>query len=225
MTRNTLGRWLGASIGVHAVLAAGLVVASLIASSDSAQPGHPPQAIMVTLVEQHPQRIVPSPVARPLAASALRSVPDAFAHAEVIPDAVATTEENADLGDSQTEPSSVIGSIAAPAASVDPIEGEPSGASSDGLDGYRPLVLAALERAKRYPFLAKERGLEGTVEIAFTIHPDGRISAPRVMTSSRVRILDDATLSMVRRVGLLPPPPEAATLRFPARISYRLDLR
>jgi protein TonB len=85
--------------------------------------------------------------------------------------------------------------------------------------------LAALERAKRYPFLAKERGLEGTVEIAFTIHPDGRISAPRVMTSSRVRILDDATLSMVRRVGLLPPPPEAATLRFPARISYRLDLR
>lgn len=92
-----------------------------------------------------------------------------------------------------------------------------------GHDAYRPLVLAALARAKHYPLLARQRGLEGIVEIAFTIHPDGRVSEPEVISSSRHSVLDQAALGMVQRLGLLPPPPEPAPLRFPARIQYRLD--
>ena len=89
-------------------------------------------------------------------------------------------------------------------------------------DAYRPVVLAALARAKRYPLLARQRGLEGVVEIAFTIHPDGRVSSAEVVTPSRHRLLDAAALGMVGRVGSLPPPPSPAPLRFPARIEYRL---
>ncbi len=90
-------------------------------------------------------------------------------------------------------------------------------------DTYRPLVLAALAREKRYPLLARQRGLEGVVEIAFTIDPDGRVSQPEVISSSRHPVLDQAALGMVLRLGSLPPPPEPAPLRFPARIQYRLD--
>jgi protein TonB len=90
-------------------------------------------------------------------------------------------------------------------------------------DPYRPIVLAALAREKRYPLLARQRGVEGIVEIAFTIHPDGRVSEPEVISSSRQPVLDQAALSMVKRLGSLPPPPEPTPLRFPARIQYRLD--
>ena len=95
-----------------------------------------------------------------------------------------------------------------------------TGAASE--DAYRPLVLAALARAKRYPLLARQRGLEGVVEIAFTIHPDGRVSSAEVVTPSRHRLLDAAALGMVSRIGSLPPPPLPATLRFAAWIKYRL---
>jgi len=95
-------------------------------------------------------------------------------------------------------------------------------AGSASEDMYRPVVLAALARAKRYPLLARQRGLEGVVEIAFTIHPDGRVSSAEVVNPSRHRLLDAAALSMVDRIGSLPPPPSPAPLRFPARIEYRL---
>jgi TonB family protein len=90
-------------------------------------------------------------------------------------------------------------------------------------DPYRPIVLAALARAKRYPLFARQHGLEGIVEIAFTIHSDGRVSEPEVISSSRQPVLDQAALGMVKRLGSLPPPPEPSPLRFPARIQYRLD--
>jgi TonB family protein len=60
------------------------------------------------------------------------------------------------------------------------------------------------------------------VEIAFTIHPDGRVSSAEVVNPSRHRLLDAAALGMVSRIGSLPPPPSPAPLRFPARIEYRL---
>jgi TonB family protein len=60
------------------------------------------------------------------------------------------------------------------------------------------------------------------VEIAFTIHPDGRVSSAEVVNPSRHRLLDAAALGMVNRIGSLPPPPSPAPLRFPARIEYRL---
>ncbi len=95
--------------------------------------------------------------------------------------------------------------------------------ASAAVDHYRPLVLAILERAKRYPPLAQRWGLEGTVEIAFTIAQDGRLSEARVVATSRHSVLDDATLDMVRRIGSLPPPPDQNPLRFAASIQYTLD--
>ncbi|HET8761504.1 MAG TPA: energy transducer TonB [Nitrospiria bacterium] len=90
-------------------------------------------------------------------------------------------------------------------------------------DAYRPLVLAMLERAKRYPLVADRWRLEGTVDIAFTIHPDGRLSDPELIASSTHPILDDAALAIVRRVRYVPPPPSQASIRFSALIRYQVD--
>jgi protein TonB len=88
---------------------------------------------------------------------------------------------------------------------------------------YRPLVLAILERAKRYPLAARRRGLEGTVRIAFLIGADGTISDPRVIVPSPHQVLDEAALAMVHRIGSVPPPPDRIALRFPVSIEYTLE--
>jgi protein TonB len=90
-------------------------------------------------------------------------------------------------------------------------------------DSYRPLVLAILERAKRYPLVAERWRIEGAVDIAFTIHPDGRLSDPDLIASSTHQILDDAALAIVRRVRFVPPPPSEAPMRFSALIQYQVD--
>jgi protein TonB len=108
-----------------------------------------------------------------------------------------------------------------PALPIQTSEVQPSTGTST--DRYRPLVLAILERAKRYPLLAHRRGIEGTVEIAFMIDSAGRLSDPELIASSTHHVLDEATLAMVRRVGVVPPPPDTTPVRFPASIQYRLD--
>lgn len=103
------------------------------------------------------------------------------------------------------------------------VPGDAHAALAAAHEQYRPLVLAILERAKRYPLPAQRRGLEGTVEIAFLIGADGEISDPRVIVSSSYHALDEATLDMVHRIGSLPAPPDRTPLRFPVRIEYKLD--
>lgn len=92
-------------------------------------------------------------------------------------------------------------------------------------DAYRPVVLAALDRAKHYPALARQydHALEGVVGVAFTIHPDGRLSNAELTAPSRHALLNRAALALVRRVGAVPPPPPPAPLRFTANIEYRLQ--
>jgi protein TonB len=117
-----------------------------------------------------------------------------------------------------------------------PVAGDPSEALDAGSDigseqtsmngtpdEYRPLVLAILDRAKRYPLVARRWGLEGVVDIAFTIHPNGRLSDPELITSSNHQVLDDAALALVRRVRVVPPPPTRSPMRFSALIQYQVD--
>lgn len=114
-----------------------------------------------------------------------------------------------------------ISSSPDPAVPIQESEVLPSAVAST--DHYRPLVLAILERAKRYPLIAQHRGIEGTVEVVFLINPDGRLSDTELIASSNHRVLDEATLTMLRRVGSLPTPPDREPMRFPARIRYQID--
>ena len=92
-------------------------------------------------------------------------------------------------------------------------QGEGSGSTvasgTDGLAGalspeqWRQLH-SALEQAKTYPRLARERGIEGTVLVRFKVLPSGTVEAVNVVRSSGASILDEASVKTVYRAGPMP---------------------
>lgn len=53
--------------------------------------------------------------------------------------------------------------------------------------------------APRYPLSALRRGIEGRVQVAFTIEPDGSVSAPRLLSASPEGVFDEAALAAATR--------------------------
>jgi len=65
-------------------------------------------------------------------------------------------------------------------------------------------VEADLARHFDYPYLARLRGWEGTVWLAFRLEADGRLEAVRLARSSGFAALDSAALHSLERVERLP---------------------
>lgn len=231
-----LPRWLGMSIAFHVALAVG-VWATAPTTGTSPSPAGRMSVVTVTLVEESTVSCGESCGANSLRSqvrAAVTEVPQTHDATSTEPTLDVLPSESSEPRPSDDgpvlslqEPTEPVGSESASAA-----EGEPDSPinpspppAGDGAarDHYRPLVLAILERAKRYPLFAQRHGLEGTVEIAFLIAADGRLSDAEVVASSTHGVLDDATLDMVRRVGTVPPPPDPSPRRFAARIRYTLD--
>jgi len=93
------------------------------------------------------------------------------------------------------EASSTPSPSSAPAVAAGPSE---SPAESDRL---RVTLLEALRRHLVYPRLARQRGWEGTVLLAFELGDGGTISAIRVEQSSGHRVLDLAASKALGQVG------------------------
>ncbi|HEX2573520.1 MAG TPA: energy transducer TonB [Polyangia bacterium] len=64
---------------------------------------------------------------------------------------------------------------------------------------------------RRYPELARRRGIEGKVEVSFRILPDGQVTELMVRRSADP-MLDEAALAAVRAASPLPPFPEPLTV-------------
>lgn len=75
------------------------------------------------------------------------------------------------------------------------------GLRSDELSRFLQDVQNRLEEAKRYPWLARVEGQEGTVRVQFMIDPAGKAQDIRLLESSRSSILDEEAVETVRRVG------------------------
>ena len=71
---------------------------------------------------------------------------------------------------------------------------------------YRSLVIAELSRHKQYPPAALSAGVQGTVVVAFTIGPSGRVVAHAITHSSGSSALDGAVHRMMAAISLPPPP-------------------
>jgi protein TonB len=78
---------------------------------------------------------------------------------------------------------------------------------ADALPNWKSLLVATLERAKRYPDEAQSRGEQGTAELAFSVDRRGGVHRARIVRSSGSSLLDRATLAMLQRATPLPPPP------------------
>jgi TonB family protein len=66
------------------------------------------------------------------------------------------------------------------------------------------LIQLALESAKTYPRMARERGIEGVVRVRFKVLPSGNIERVEILQSSGSEILDTASIKTVHRAKPLP---------------------
>ena len=90
---------------------------------------------------------------------------------------------------------------------------------------YSGRIMSHLRRHQRYPRSARTAGLEGQATVRFTINQSGSVTAVRLVRSSGHPVLDEATLSMVRRASRFPAIPREANrsqMTFTAPIAYRL---
>lgn len=83
-----------------------------------------------------------------------------------------------------------------------------------------------LSRYFSYPPIARQRGWQGHVRVAFTVQADGQLTDVRITHSSGYHVLDASALEALRRVGWLPQAREwlhgqALTMELP--VIYRLE--
>jgi protein TonB len=64
----------------------------------------------------------------------------------------------------------------------------------------KPMPRLIADASPRYPLSALNRRIEGSVEISFTIQPDGHTSAPRLVSSQPAGVFDEAALAAVSRL-------------------------
>jgi protein TonB len=85
----------------------------------------------------------------------------------------------------------------------------------------RPVPLRKIEDATVvYPPRARSRGIEGWVDVAFTVDATGRVTGARVLSAQPAGTFDDAALAAVRRWRYAPPSaPQDANVR----LRFRLD--
>lgn len=77
-------------------------------------------------------------------------------------------------------------------------------AGNAAASNYSGKVRAKLGRARRYPNSAKREGLQGTVQVRFTVSMDGSVSGVSIAKSAGFAILDEAALQAVHRAAPFP---------------------
>ncbi|WP_414899584.1 energy transducer TonB [Sphingomonas flavalba] len=87
----------------------------------------------------------------------------------------------------------------------------PATRASDAKPTWEGAVLAALNKAKRYPREAAFRRQQGVPYIRFAIDRSGRVLSVALEKSSGVRALDEEAVRLPRRAEPLPKPPQDVT--------------
>ena len=90
---------------------------------------------------------------------------------------------------------------------------------------WRSDLLARLQRAKRYPDLARSHGDQGAATVTFTMDRGGRVLGVTLVRSSGSPLLDDEAVALVHRAEPLPSLPEempGGTITLTVPISFAL---
>jgi protein TonB len=72
---------------------------------------------------------------------------------------------------------------------------------------WQKALLLQLDRNKRYPAAARQKHLEGTATVQFSIDRAGKVILSRLAKSSGVKSLDDEAINVLDRASPLPAPP------------------
>ena len=80
-----------------------------------------------------------------------------------------------------------------------------AGSSSGSVSSEQwAVIVSSIERAKNYPRLARERGIEGIVRLRFRVRPQGDVDRVEIVKSSGSEVLDSASVRTVYRAGPMP---------------------
>ena len=97
----------------------------------------------------------------------------------------------------------------APATTAPPARPAPPAAVAASAQTWEGMLLAHLERRKRYPAEARAQRREGVAYVRFTMTRDGRVLSADLERSSGHPALDREAVALLRRAQPLPkPPPE-----------------
>jgi len=168
----------------------------LISSRDAAAPAeepapmHSPQAAPVPRAAPLPRRVE---ARREMAARRDLVEPRGDPAPAALPEAPRPAEPPPSAATRAPEPPQQV-SLAAPV---------------DLVAGYGSSLSRLLARHREYPPLAAMRGWEGAVTMRLRVAPGGKLIEAKVESSSGHDVLDAKALDMVKRLGELPPPPEA----------------
>jgi protein TonB len=94
--------------------------------------------------------------------------------------------------------------------------------STDPIDLYMAQVRALISKHKRYPPLAKRRGIEGNLLLRLAVAADGSVEVAVIESSGTgSALLEEGARAAVAAVAPLPPPPSGG-LRFDVPVRYSL---
>ncbi len=97
---------------------------------------------------------------------------------------------------------------------------------SNALPSWKSALVARLERYKRYPPEAQQRGEQGVAQLAFSVDRNGHVHRARIVHSSGSRVLDRETLALAERASPMPPPPaELSGAQIPIVVPIRYSVR
>ena len=232
-SRRTLVQALIASLLIHALILLRVVGLSPVQINA-------PAATINVMVRQEVRSVPPKPVSAPVA----RSLAEPVRPASPKPHTVATPQlavpepssSSAAALPAQPEPrelsqpppsalpaASAGGSAPKAAAAPAPVR---EGVSADELRQYRLSLATAAKRFKRYPALARERGWEGSVDIA--LNGSSLLPEPEIvlLRSSGRTLLDEQALAMMTqaaRVTTLPEGMRGRNFRIQLTMEFNLE--
>jgi protein TonB len=91
---------------------------------------------------------------------------------------------------------------------------------------WEGLLLAHLEKHKRYPRSAQRRNVQGTAFLHFAMDRNGKVLRYALVTSSGSEVLDEEVLEMIERAQPLPAlPPEMPGAAAEYTVPINFDLR
>ncbi len=104
-------------------------------------------------------------------------------------------------------------------------QGAAATAGKSEIASYRSRILAHLARFKDYPDSAQDAGIQGRTIISFTVTRSGGVSTSTLTGSSGAGVLDQATLTMLRRAQPFPAMPAGGPASLSITAVIRYDLR
>ncbi|SMP17688.1 outer membrane transport energization protein TonB [Desulfurobacterium pacificum] len=90
---------------------------------------------------------------------------------------------------------------------------------------YLKLIIAELEKHKKYPLIARRLGIEGTVTVEFIVKKDGSLKYVKIVSSSGNSILDSAAEKLVKACHFPPLPADFKEDSFKVKIPIHYKLQ